>query len=151
MDKIDKRIVRELQHNSRITNQELSERINLSPTPCLRRVRNLEKTGVIRGYTALIDNEAFGLPVIAFVSIRLEKQTDLEIEKFERGVMGLEQVIACYLMSGAYDYLLHVLTASLKDYERFTRDKLIKLGGIGALETHFAFGQVKQRTVFPLT
>ncbi len=149
MDDKDRAIIRELQRNARITNQDLSERVNLSPTPCLRRVRRLEEQGVIKGYAAQVDNEAYGLPVMAFVSVRLEKQAEAEIAKFERGVERLEEVQACYLMSGKDDYLLQVYAESLKDYERFVRDRLTRIGGIGALETHFVFGKVKEAAAFP--
>jgi len=149
MDKIDRKIIRELQQNARLTNQELSSRVNLSPSPCLRRVRLLEEAGILKGYTALVDQEAYGLPITAFVSVRLVQQTEATITQFEHGIADLDEVVECYLMSGTQDYLLRVLSASLKDYEVFIRDTLTRIPGIGALETHFAFGQVKQRTVFP--
>jgi Lrp/AsnC family leucine-responsive transcriptional regulator len=149
MDRTDRKIIGELQRNGRLTNQELSERVSLSPSPCLRRLRQLEQDGVIKGYTAIINQEACGLDITAFVSIRLEKQTDKTIQAFERGVRDLDEIVACYLMSGSSDYLLQVLSPSLKDYETFIRDKLSRAPGIGTLETHFAFGQVKHNTVFP--
>ncbi len=90
-----------------------------------------------------------GLHITAFVSIRLEKQNDTTIQAFERGISDIDEIIACYLMSGSSDYLLQVLSPSLKDYEGFIRDKLSRAPGIGTLETHFAFGQVKRSTVFP--
>jgi Lrp/AsnC family leucine-responsive transcriptional regulator len=149
MDAIDYRIVRALQDNARLTLQELSERVSLSPSPCLRRLRRLEKEGVIRGYTALVDQERYGLPVTVFVEVRLEHQTDASIRAFEAGLQGLDEVVSCYLMAGSRDYLLQVVTHSLKTYERFIRDKLTRIPGIGSLESHFAFGQVKQRPVLP--
>jgi Lrp/AsnC family leucine-responsive transcriptional regulator len=149
MDRTDRKIIGELQRNGRLTNQELSERVSLSPSPCLRRLRQLEQDGVIKGYTAIINQEACGLDITAFVSIRLEKQTDKTIQAFERGVRDLDEIVGCYLMSGSSDYLLQVLSPSLKDYETFIRDKLSRAPGIGTLETHFAFGQVKHNTVFP--
>ncbi len=149
LDKIDYKIIAELQQNARLSNQELSEQIALSPSPCLRRVRQLEDSGIIKGYTAIVDQEACGLPVTAFISIRLEKQTDTSIRRFELGIEELDEVMACYLMSGTSDYMLQVLSASLKDYERFIRDKLTRIPGIGTLETHFAFGQVKRKRIFP--
>ena len=141
MDKIDQKLIAELQRDGRLTNQELSERVSLSPSPCLRRLRQLEQDGVIEGYTALVNQEACGLHITAFVSIRLEKQNDKTIQAFENGIRNLDEIVACYLMS--------VLSASLKDYETFIRDKLSRTPGIGTLETHFAFGQVKRSTVFP--
>jgi DNA-binding Lrp family transcriptional regulator len=104
---------------------------------------------VIEGYTAIVNQEACGLDITAFVSIRLEKQTGKNIQAFERGIRDLDEIVACYLMSGSSDYLLQVLSPSLKDYETFIRDKLSRTPGIGTLETHFAFGQVKRSTVFP--
>lgn len=149
LDKTDFKIIAQLQQNARLSNQELSERVALSPSPCLRRVRQLEKANVIKGYTAVVDQEACGLPVMAFVSIRLEKQTDASIKNFEKGIHELDEVIACYLMSGTSDYMLQVLSSSLKGYEGFIRDKLTQVPGIATLETHFAFGQVKQNRLFP--
>jgi len=149
LDKTDFKIIAQLQRNSRLSNQELSELINLSPSPCLRRVRHLEKSGIITGYTAVVDKEACGFPITAFISIRLDKQTDTAIQKFEQGIHDLDEVMDCYLMSGTSDYMLQVLSHSLKDYENFIRDKLTKVPGIGTLETHFAFGQVKQNRLLP--
>ena len=149
MDKLDHKIIAELQQNGRLTNQELSERVSLSPSPCLRRVRQLEREGVIEGYTAIVNQEACGLQINAFVSVRLEKQTNKTILGFEQGIHELDDVLACYLMSGESDYLLHVLSPSLKTYESFIRDKLTKIPGIGTLETHFAFGQVKRQVIYP--
>lgn len=149
LDKTDLKIISQLQQNGRLSNNELSERVALSPSPCLRRVRQLENANVIQGYTAVVDREACGLSVMVFISIRLQKQTDSTIAKFEKGVQELDEVMACYLMSGTSDYMLQVLIGSLGDYEKFIRDKLSRIPGIGTLETHFALGQVKQNRVFP--
>lgn len=149
MDATDYKIVRALQENARLTIQELSERVSLSPSPCLRRLRRLEERGVLRGYTALVDHEQYGLPVTVFLEVRLEQQTDASIRAFEAGVQQLDEVLACYLMAGSRDYLMQVVTGSLKSYERFIRDKLTRIPGIGSLESHFAFGQVKNHPVLP--
>ncbi len=149
MDHTDRQIIRELQADGRQTNQELAGRVNLSPSPCLRRVRNLERNGVLLGYTAIVDQEKYGLPINAFVSIRLEKQTDAAIKAFEKGVQDLDEIIECYLMTGSRDYSLYVVSQSLKSYEQFIREKLTKLPGIAAIETSFAFGRVKGRSVLP--
>ena len=114
MDKLDFSILYELQKNGRISNQELSDRVNLSPTPCSRRVKILEQSGVIKGYSATVDAELFGLPIMAFVNVRLVKQTDVEIKVFENEIMALNEITACYLMSGRNDYLLQVFSSSLK-------------------------------------
>jgi Lrp/AsnC family leucine-responsive transcriptional regulator len=150
MDAIDRKIVAALQANGRLTNQELSERVGLSPSPCLRRVRNLEREGIIRGYTALIDQERYGLPINVFVSIRLERQTDAALKAFERGIAGLDEVMECYLMTGSRDYLLRVVSDSLKSYERFVREVLSALPGIASIESSFAFSQLKHGAALPV-
>ena len=149
MDRIDRRIVRELQANGRQTNQELSERVSLSPSPCLRRVRKLEQDGVLLGYSAIVDQEKYGLPINAFISVQLERQTDETIRAFEKGIQDMDEVIDCYLMTGTRDYMLHVVSQSLKSYEQFIRDKLTMIPGIGGIETSFALGRVKHHGVLP--
>lgn len=149
MDAIDRKIIRELQANARLTNQELSERVNLSPSPCLRRVRNLEREGIILGYTALVDQERYGLPINVFLSVRLEKQTRELIRAFEARIQELDDVLECYTMTGASDYLLHVVSDGLKSYERFVKETLATIPGIGTIESAFTFGIVKRRSSFP--
>ena len=149
MDNIDQNIIRELQNNARLTNQELAEKVNLSPSPCLRRVRNLEKSGILIGYTALVNQEQYGLPINVFVSIRLEKQDDISIRNFETCINDLDEILDCYLMTGNRDYQMRVVSADLKSYEKFVRDKLTRLPGIASIESSFAFGNVKSRNVFP--
>lgn len=148
MDNVDRKIIRELQLNARLTNQELAERVNLSPSPCLRRVRKLEESGVLTGYTARVCQESYGLSVIAFVSVRLEKQNDISMKEFETGINALPEVMDCYLMTGTSDYLLKVVAADLKAFERFIRDHLTKIP-IAAVESSFAFSNVKQNPVYP--
>ena len=149
MDKIDRKIVRELQANARLSNQELADIIGLSPSPCLRRVRKLEVAGVLSGYTAIVDQEMYGLPVNVFVSIRLEVQNNQSIKIFEKGINNLDQVMECYLMTGSRDYLMRVVSADLKSYEDFIREELTKIPGIASVESSFAFGNVKSCNVFP--
>ncbi len=149
MDAIDRKIVSALQADGRLTNQELADRVGLSPSPCLRRVRNLERSGVIRGYTAVIDQERYGLPINVFVSIRLERQTDAALKAFERGIEGLDEVMECYLMTGSRDYLLRVVSDSLKSYERFVREVLAALPGVASIESSFAFSQLKKSAALP--
>ncbi|MCJ2376097.1 Lrp/AsnC family transcriptional regulator [Vibrio sp. ZSDZ34] len=149
MDEIDKRILVELQRNARLSNQELADRVSLSPSPCLRRVRALEKSGVIRGYHASIDREQYGLPINVFVLVKLEKPTEDNMREFETQIESLDEVIECFLMTGNHDYLLHVVSASLKSYEQFIRKQLTRLPNIASIESSFAFGQVKRRTQLP--
>lgn len=150
MDAIDNKIIDALQQNGRLSNQELADKVGLSPSPCLRRVRNLEKEGVLIGYTALVDQDKYGLPLTVFVHIRLERHSDDCIKEFEEGIERLDQVMECYLMTGQSDYLLHVLARDLKDYEIFVRDKISTIPGIAGIDSSFVFGQVKKKTTFPI-
>lgn len=149
MDKIDRRILHELQLHGRLSNQDLAERVNLSPSPCLRRVRQLEARGVIRGYTAVVDQEACGYPITVFIRITLERHNMDTITEFERRVTEIEEILECFLMTGQRDYLLRVVTSSLADYERFVRDTLQTIPGIGSIDTSFAYGVVKRSRALP--
>ena len=149
MDSIDSHIIRVLQQEGRISNQDLADRVGLSPSPCLRRVRMLEEQGVITGYSARIDQEKVGLPVDVFVSISLISQTDAALKAFERAIQDLDEVMECYLMTGSRDYLLRVVCDGLNSYERFTRERLTRLPGIRSIESSFALGRVKQQGALP--
>ena len=149
MDKLDQKIINALQLNARLTNQELAEKVSLSPSPCLRRVRRLEELGILTGYTALVNQEKYGLPVNVFISVRLEVQTDNCIREFEAGINTLDEVMECYLMTGNRDYLMRVVSTDLKSYEYFICEKLTKIPGIGSIESSFAFGSVKHQQIFP--
>jgi len=150
MDNLDRKIVRELQINGRISNQELALQIGLSPSPCLRRVKALEASGVIRGYTALIDQAKCGLPINVFVEVKLTEPNDELIQKFERGVKACDEIIECHLMTGSRDYLLHVVSSSLGSYEQFIRNTLTRLPGVASIDSAFAYGRVKSRGAYPL-
>lgn len=149
MDAKDRQILRALQENARLTNQELAERVNLSPSPCLRRVRLLEERGLITGYTALVDQKAYGLPLTAFIRIRLEHHNEEAATTFERRVAAIEDIQDCYLLSGDADYLLRVAASDLDSYERFVRQRLHAIPGIASIVTSFAYGIVKQSHMLP--
>tara|TARA_B100000579_G_scaffold314081_1_gene263548 strand:- start:177 stop:632 length:456 start_codon:yes stop_codon:yes gene_type:complete len=150
VDSLDKKIVFELQKNGRSSNFEIAEKVGLSPSPCLRRIKNLEKKKVISGYTAIVDEELFGYPVTAFVSVRLENQTDGTLKKFEEGISTLVEVVDCWLVTGNRDYLLRVVAENLKTYEKFMREDLTKIKGIASIETNFALGSVKTKQPLPI-
>ncbi|MBT1450366.1 Lrp/AsnC family transcriptional regulator [Glaciecola sp. XM2] len=149
MDKIDRKILRELQINGRITNQELADKINLSPSPCLRRVKQLETKGIIKGYTLDVDYEAYGLPITVFVSIQLERHSAQVVTEFENAIKLAEQVLECFVMTGRSDYLLKVVVKDLHDYEHFVRKHLHAMGNIASIDTSFAYGTVKRSHVLP--
>lgn len=149
MDSKDRQIIRELQHNGRLTNLELSERVSLSPSPCLRRLRQLEESGIIRGYTALIDQKAYGVPLTVFVNITLERHTQDTVKAFEDRVARIDAIMDCFLTTGGADYILRVVAPNLEVYEQFVRDELHALPGIRAIDTRFAYSVVKNAHVYP--
>lgn len=149
MDETDKKIIRELQANGRLSNEELAKRVNLSASPCLRRVRLLEGRGVIKGYSAIVDQALVGLPVTVFINLRLNQHSEESIHAFESEIKNIPEVLECYLMTGGWDYLLRVVVASLQDYEEFVRRKIHKISGVTSMDTSFAYGEVKRTAVFP--
>ncbi|NQZ32410.1 MAG: Lrp/AsnC family transcriptional regulator [Oceanospirillaceae bacterium] len=150
MDNIDKKIIRELQLNARISNEDLATKVNLSPSPCLRRVRKLESSGILQSYTAVIDQVKCGLAMNIFLSVRLEKPDKKNIGEFEAAIATMDEVVECYLMTGNRDYLLKVVSKDLQSYENFIREKLSELTGISSIESSFAFGQVKAQHFLPI-
>ena len=151
LDTIDQRILAALQGNARLSNVELAQHAGLSPSTCLRRVRTLEDEGIIKGYAALVDQEAVGLPVSVFVMVSLEKQVEHALELFEERVRALPEVMECYLMTGDSDYLLRVVTRDLQAYERFLMLQLTKFPGVSSIKSSFALKQVVYRTALPIT
>jgi len=149
MDSKDRQIIRALQMNGRMTNQELADKVSLSPSPCLRRLRLLEKSGVIRGYNVEVDAKAYGLPVTVFVRVRLEKHSEDVVKDFENQIRRTENVIECHVMTGLSDYLLKVVVEDLASYEVFVRKHLHSIGSIASIDTSFAYGVVKKTAVFP--
>jgi len=150
MDSKDREIIKALQRNGRLTNQDLAAQVNLSPSPCLRRTRALEEKGVIKGYTAIVDERAYGLPVTALVRIRLSSHTGDVVKLFEKKVHETEKILDCYVITGSEDYLLRVLLEDLKSYEEFVRHKLHNIPGIASIDSSFAYGVLKQSNVFPV-
>jgi Lrp/AsnC family leucine-responsive transcriptional regulator len=146
LDKFDCHILNALQSDGRMTNSELAERIGLSPSPCLRRVRRLEAAGVISGYFALVNPDAVGLAVSAFVRVRLDRQDDRHLADFESAVAEFPEVMECYLMTGEADYQLRILVESLEQYEHFLRYRLTRIGGVSAVTTSFALRSVVYKT-----
>lgn len=133
-----------------MTNQELSEQIGLSPSPCLRRMKQLETDGVITRYVALVDPDRVGLGVAAFVRIRLDRQDDRHLTIFEDAVATFPEVMECYLMTGDADYQLRVIVKDLHAFEDFLRHKLTRIAGISQLTTSFALRPVIYKTALPI-
>ncbi len=150
IDETDLRILRALQHDGRMSNVDLATQAGLSQSPCLRRVRLMEEAGVIRGYTALVDQAQVGLPVSVFVSVKLEKQREEALHRFEDAVRACPEVLECYLMTGTRDYLLRVVARDLAGYERFLKETLTRIEGVASIESSFALAQVKHTNVLPI-
>ncbi len=150
LNEIDRRILGHLQADGRMTNQHLSEQVGLSPSPCLRRVRQLEENGIITGYVALVDPERVGLSVTAFVRIRLDRQDDANLAMFEAEIAAFPEVLECYLMTGEADYQLRILVGSLGEFEDFLRRKLTPIRGVSQVTTSFALRPTVYRTALPI-
>ena len=150
LDDADRRILRALQNDARITIQDLASKVGLSPSPCLRRLRQLEKSGVISGYGADIAQKTVGLPVSVFISIRLERQNARNLDQFGAAVEGWPEVMECYLMTGKSDFLMRIVCEDLEAYERFLRQKLTQLDGIASIESSFSLGAVKYSRALPI-
>ena len=150
LDAIDRRILARLQANARITNSDLSRAVGLSPSPCLRRVRELEQNGTISRYATLLAPAAVGLPVSVFVQVTLERQVEAALGSFETAICDRPEVMECYLMTGDADYLLRVVVASIDDYERFLVNQLTTMPGVASIKSSFALKQVAYRTDLPL-
>ncbi|WP_097461458.1 Lrp/AsnC family transcriptional regulator [Mangrovitalea sediminis] len=151
IDRFDQKILEALQKNGRLTNVELAEEIGLSPSPCLRRVRALEKSGVIKRYGAVLDRDEVGLGLTVFVGVKVERHNDREAAVFREAVESLPEVVAAHLVSGESDFLLQVVVPDLRAYERFLTGTLLKLPGVSDIRSNFAIQTVKQESPLPLS
>ena len=151
MDPIDRRILRALQRDGRMTLQKLAEAVGLSATPCARRLDRLERDGVIRGYSARGDPAKVGLPVTIFVSVELDRQDRNAIDAFEKAIRKLDEVMECHLMTGSRDVLLRVVAADLADFDRFLEDRLMQIPGIRNMRSNFALRTMVARDALPDT
>lgn len=149
MDQIDRKIVRALQQDGRMTVLNLAEKVGLSPTPCARRLDRLRRDGVITGYSAQVDPEKLGFGVTIFVSVELEKQDRHAIDAFERAILRCDEVMECYLMTGSRDILLRVVARDLTAFDAFLENRLMQIPGIRNLRSNFALRAMVKRDVLP--
>jgi DNA-binding Lrp family transcriptional regulator len=150
LDQIDRRILDRLQRDARITNVELARAVNLSPSPCLARVRALEEAGLISRYVTLLDPRRLGLQVSVFIRVRLERQTESALERFETAMLERPEVMECYLMTGDTDDFLRVVVADIPSLQDFIVNFLSRVPGVGNIQSSFALKQVKYQTALPL-
>jgi len=149
LDRIDRQILAELQRNARLSNQELADRVALSPSPCLRRVRRLEEEGYIRKYVALVNAEKVGLGLLAYISVRLNKTaraSHAPMSDFARDVQGWPEVVECYAMTGDMDYLLRVQVEDLTRFSKFAMDKLMQHPAVVDMKSSFTLQRIKETT-----
>jgi DNA-binding Lrp family transcriptional regulator len=150
IDRFDKAILTALQKNGRISNVQLAQRVNLSESACLRRVRALEDGGMIRRYVALLDQKAIGLPGTVFVHIALRREEQSELAAFEKAVREIPEIMECYLMTGEFDYLLRVVVSDMADFERLHNESLTRLPGVSRVNSSVAIRTVTKTTELPL-
>ena len=150
LDSTDRSILEALQRDGRLSNVELASQVHLSESACLRRVKALEKAGVIQGYRASVDPASVGLPDNVFVSVGLARQEQADLDAFEAAVRRVPEVMECYLMTGDYDYLLRVVAAGAADYERIHRQHLTRLPSVARVRSSFALRVVEDSAALPL-
>lgn len=150
LDERDRAILRLLQHDGRLTNLELAQRINLSPSACLRRVKLLEDSGLVARYVLLLDEDQAGLPGTAFVLVTLDQQGRAALDAFEAAIHDHPEITECCLLAGTADYMVRVVYADAADFERIHTDVLTQLPGVTRVQTTLALRTVKRTTALPV-
>jgi Lrp/AsnC family transcriptional regulator, leucine-responsive regulatory protein len=150
LDKTDRRILDLLQQDGRMSVTDLAERVDLSPTPCARRVRQLETAGLIQGYAAIVDPKKLGQSIQAIVQIKLEQHSDEIVERFRKTLIDRPEVLACYTMTGEMDFLLHVIVRDIDALSDFTMRRLLRVSGVRDVKSSIVLETVKRSTVIPL-
>jgi Lrp/AsnC family transcriptional regulator, leucine-responsive regulatory protein len=150
LDSIDCRIIATLQTDGRLSNVELAERVGLSPSPCLRRVKRLESEGYIDAYRALLQRGKIGLGLTVFVGIKIDGHSDERVAQLRKTLLAMPEIVACHIVSGEADYLLEVVVPDLQHYERFLLDRLLQLAPIKDVRSNFVIRSVKVAAPLPL-
>jgi DNA-binding Lrp family transcriptional regulator len=150
LDARDRTILRLLQENGRITNAELAERVHLSASACLRRVKQLEESGLIKGYAMLLDEKTAGFPGTAYVSVTLDQQGRASLDRFEKAIMQFEEVLECYLLAGNHDYLVKVAYKDSADFERIHSEIITQLPGVTRVNSTMTLRTIKRTSALPI-
>jgi len=151
LDRLDRRILARLQEDARISNLELAEAVGLSPTPCARRVKRLEESGLIRSHVTLIDQQKLGLTLTSFITITMDRHTPERFEAFEEAVRDFPEVVECSVVTGQNaDYLIQAVVPDMAFYEQFLLGKLTRIPGVTGVQSSFVLRRVEQRTALPL-
>lgn len=151
IDKIDRKILKLLQMDGRLSNVKLAQSINLSPTPCLERVKRLEKEGFIKGYVALLDSDLLGAALVSFIEVSLDKTTTLALDAFRKAILAIEEVQECHMVAGGFDYLLKVRTRDMTHYRKFLGEKLSALPGVSSTHTYVVMEEVKASSAIAIS
>ena len=150
LDQIDHKILRHLQENARITNADLAEKVGLSPTPCLRRLRRLEADGIIRCYRTEVNREALGVNVTVLIMVKLEREDDAKLREFEEAIRKRDEVMECYLVTGKFDYFIRVVIPTLAAYEAFLSETILRMPNVATVESSFTLREVARKVVLPI-
>lgn len=151
LDRIDRRILQEMQRNGRISNLELADKVGLSPTPCSRRVKRLEESGLVDRHVTLLNPKALGLKLTAMVGISMDRHTPDRFEAFERAVGEMPEVLECLIVTGqSADFLLKVVVRDMEHYEQFLLGQLTKLEGVTGVHSSFVLREVIKKTELPV-
>jgi Lrp/AsnC family transcriptional regulator, leucine-responsive regulatory protein len=143
LDKFDIAILRCLQEDARATNVEIAEKVNLSPSPCLRRIRNLEKSGILRGYRADIDRKEVGLGLTVFVEFKVGHHSRENSDAQQKALLAIPEIVSCFLISGTADFLAEIVVEDLSAYERLLTETLLALPGVTDIRSNFAIRTMK--------
>jgi DNA-binding Lrp family transcriptional regulator len=150
LDRLDRRILEELQADARISNQELAKRVGLSTAPCWRRLRRLEQEGFIDSYATLLNGPAIGLPIVAYALVSLEDHHTDSVKRFDQFVDERPEVLECHSMSGPNDYLLRIVASSIEAYEHFMSTQLLRVAAVRSVNTSFVLKTKKSTTRLPV-
>lgn len=151
MDKYDRDILKVLQSEGRISNKDLAQKVALSQAPCWRRVDALQKSGLIKGYTAIVDQEKVGLNITAFAQITLDNHHPETVQRFDQGIQQWPEILECHATSGEYDYLLKIVTRDMNSYNHLIYDKILMLPSIRSVNTSFSMQQKKRTSHVPIS
>jgi DNA-binding Lrp family transcriptional regulator len=150
LDRLDRRILEELQLDARLSNQELAKRVGLSPAPCWRRLRRLEQEGFIASYATVLNAAAIGLPILAYAQVSLENHHPESVRQFDSLIGELPEVLECHTMSGTNDYLLRIVASSIEAYEKFLSAHLLQIRAVRSVNTSFVLRTKKSTTRLPV-
>jgi len=150
LDRQDVILLTELQRDARQTVQQLADAAGLSSTPCWKRVKEMEASGVIRGYTALVDREQVGLSLAVIAEINLQRHSDLDVRRFEQAVADCPSIVSCYATTGQADYVIKVLAPDIKTYERFLHETAFRLPGVAHVRSSVVLKEIKSETRLPI-